>query len=38
MTLIRIALEQGAFAQFREQFVANYIKHEPKLSEDETPD
>jgi len=38
MTLIRTALEQGMFAQFREQFVANYIKHEPKSSEDESQD
>ena len=38
MTLIRTALEQGTFAQFREQFVANYIKHEPKSSEDESQD
>ena len=36
MTLIRTALEQGTFAQFREQFVANYVKHEPKSSEDES--
>jgi queuine tRNA-ribosyltransferase len=36
MILIRTALEQGTFAQFREQFVANYIKHEPKSSEDES--
>jgi len=34
--LIRTALEQGTFAQFREQFVVNYVKHEPKSSEDES--
>ena len=34
MTLIRAALEQGTFAQFREQFVANYVKHEPKMEEE----
>ncbi|HZC35941.1 MAG TPA: tRNA guanosine(34) transglycosylase Tgt [Chthoniobacterales bacterium] len=33
MAMIRTALEQGAFAQFREQFVANYSKYEPKSDE-----
>jgi queuine tRNA-ribosyltransferase len=36
MALIRAALEDGTFAQFREQFVANYVKHEPKTSEEES--
>jgi queuine tRNA-ribosyltransferase len=38
MTKIRAALENGSFAQFREQFVANYIKHEPRSSEEESQD
>jgi queuine tRNA-ribosyltransferase len=29
MESIRTALDQGKFAQFREQFVANYVKYEP---------
>jgi queuine tRNA-ribosyltransferase len=36
MTLIREALGKGTFAQFREQFVANYIKYEPRDSEEPT--
>jgi queuine tRNA-ribosyltransferase len=32
MTQIRTALEAGAFAQFRENFVANYAKYEPQVS------
>jgi queuine tRNA-ribosyltransferase len=39
MALIRAALEEGTFARFREQFVANYVKHEPpQMSENESRD
>jgi queuine tRNA-ribosyltransferase len=38
MESIRAALDQGKFARFREQFVANYIKYEPALSEDKPLD
>jgi queuine tRNA-ribosyltransferase len=38
MTLIREALEKGRFAQFREQFVANYVKYEPRDSEEGSKD
>jgi hypothetical protein len=35
MTQIRTTLEGGSFAQFRENFVANYAKYEPQLSSGE---
>jgi queuine tRNA-ribosyltransferase len=35
MTGMRTALEQGSFAQFREKFVANYVKYEPQVPEQE---
>jgi queuine tRNA-ribosyltransferase len=32
MTQMRAALDNGTFAQFRENFVANYVKYEPQVA------